>query len=248
MSGPARETQAAPDARAAPGPRNARAPRVDGRSRGEALVFVAAMTVLLLSYIWGWQGAFRWHFLVVAALYFGLGLWSHARWGESARELGVRLDNWRPALRNALVVAAPIIVVALAAGAAMGGWHFPLPPYRWNRALGAIAWGLFWGTAQQYGLLCFFYRRLLVVLGDEKRATIAAAALFALFHLPNPFLTTVTLLAGILSCRLYRKEPNLFVLGLFHALIAFSLYSALPRSITAGLRVGPGYLKLLQGR
>src|SRR4029453_4559674 len=216
-----------------------------GTRRGEALAFVAAMTALLLSYIWGWQGAFRLHFLVVSALYFGLGIWSHVRWGESAHELGLRLDNWRPALRNTAAVAAPLLFTALAAGAMLGSFHFA--PFTFSRALAAVAWGLFWGTSQQYGLVCFFYRRLFVVLGDEWRATIAAAGLFALFHLPNPFLTAVTLVAGTLSCWLYRKEPNLLILGIFHALIAFAVYNALPRWMTGGLRVGPGYLRLLQG-
>ena len=50
-----------------------------------------------------------------------------------------------------------------------------------------------------------------------------------------------TFVAGLASCTLYRREPNVFVLGIAHAAISFVLYGALPRTITHGLHVGPGY-------
>ena len=40
--------------------------------------------------------------------------------------------------------------------------------------------------------------------------------MFALFHLPNPFLTAVTLVAGILAGMLYRVVPNLWAIGAGH--------------------------------
>lgn len=213
---------------------------MDKSSRTTALLEVTAMAVLLLSYIWGWQGAFKGGAQLVTGAYFGIGLLSHVRRGESWRELGLRLDNLRSALRHVWVVVAIGVCVPLAIGAALGTLHFR----SWAESLESAPWMIAWGTAQQYGLLCFFYRRLLEVLGGPWAATAGAAAIFAGFHLPNPFLTAVTLAAGLVSCTLYRRAPNVFALGLAHATISFALFYALPYSVTHGLRVGPGYLAL----
>jgi hypothetical protein len=203
-----------------------------------ALVEVAAMVALVLSYIWGWQGLFRGDFLLVVALYFALGYLSHMRRGETARELGLRLDNCRTSARSASLLVAVGVCTPLAIGAALGTWHFPSS----TRSLANLPWMVAWGTAQQYGLLCFLYRRLLEILNGPRRATLGAAMIFAAFHAPNPLLLGVTLVAGVACCTLYRREPNVFVLGVAHAAISFVLYSALPYSVTHGLHVGPGYL------
>ena len=205
--------------------------------RTTALVEVTAMVALLLSYIWGWQGFLRGGFLLVTALYFAIGYLSHSRRGETARQLGLRFDNFWAATRNASLVVCVGLSVPLAVGAALGTWHF----HGWSRSLAGLPWGLAWGTAQQYGLLCFLYRRLLESLDSPQAATLGAAAIFAALHVPNPFLLGVTFVAGLVSCTLYRREPNVFVLGIAHAAISFVLYGALARSITHGLHVGPGY-------
>ncbi len=202
-----------------------------------AILEILAMTSLLLSYIWVWQGTFRGDFLLCVSLYFGIGLAGQVRRGESVADIGFRLDNWRPALRDALRVASLLIAASLAAGAALGSLCFPSPGKSAIMLLGGWAWG----TAQQYGLLCFYYRRLVELLPDERRATGAAAFLFALFHLPNPFLTPFTLMAGILCCWLYRREPNVPVLGAMHSVVSFVNLHALPASITFHHHVGPGF-------
>ena len=123
---------------------------VDNRAHSPALMEVAALTALLLSYIWGWQGAFPGHAQLVVLLYFGIGIAGHLRRGESARQIGVRLDNWRAALRITLPVVAVALFVPLAVGAAFDTWHFP----SWQRSLENLPWMIAWGTAQQYGLVC----------------------------------------------------------------------------------------------
>jgi hypothetical protein len=205
-------------------------------SRAAALVEILAMLVLVLSYIWVWQNLFTGDRLAVVFLYFALCHISHRRGRECARSLGLRLDNWRSAARQAWVPAAVAVGVPLEIGAALGSWHFE--PARLPIDL---PWHLVWGTAQQYGLLCFLYRRSLDVLASSRGAAVAAASTFAVFHLPNPLLVGVTLLGGFVSCTLYSRVPNVFVLGIAHASISLVLYSALPVSITHELRVGPGY-------
>jgi membrane protease YdiL (CAAX protease family) len=103
---------------------------------------------------------------------------------------------------------------------------------------------LTWATAQQYGLLCFFYRRFLDVFGGPVAATAGASVAFATMHAPNGFLVAVTLVAGVIACTLYRREANVLAIGIGHAAISYVLLCALPYSVTHGLRVGPGYLAL----
>jgi len=208
--------------------------------RAIALFEVSAMIALLLSYIWLWHGAFRGSFLVVLALYFGLGVTSHLLRRESARELGIRLDNVPRALRNAAIVFVPVIVLALLVGHVLDSWHFA----SWERTLVEAPWLVAWALAQQYGLLCFIYRRFGDVFGHLSSATASASVAFATFHLPNPFLVPVTLAAGVAACTLYRREPNVLVIGLAHAMISYVLLCSLPPGVTHGLRVGPGYFAL----
>lgn len=210
---------------------------VEGRWQAPPVMEVAALTALVLSYIWGWQRAFPGNAQLVVFLYFGIGIASHLRRGETAAQLGIRLDNWRASLRNVLPVVAVASFVPLALGAAFDTWHFP----SWQIAVAKLPWTIAWGTAQQYGLVCFLYRRLLEIVQGPWAATLCAAALFAIFHTPNLLLMAVTLVAGVASCTLYRREPNLFVLGCAHAAVSYFVSGALPLSVTHGMHVGPAY-------
>jgi membrane protease YdiL (CAAX protease family) len=217
---------------------------MQGRIRWIAAAEIAAMTSLILSYIWLWQRTFPGAFLLCAAGYFGIGILGHLLRGESLRHIGMRMDNWRPALRNASIFVLFAVSVALVVGVILDSWHFP----PWHRAAGSLPVTIVWATAQQYGLLCVFYRRLHDALGSVIGAVVCAALLFAVFHVPNGFLMAVTLAAGAAACVLYRYQPNLWVIGVAHALISFTLIYALPESVTAQLRVGPGYYYYLYMR
>jgi membrane protease YdiL (CAAX protease family) len=93
--------------------------------------------------------------------------------------------------------------------------------------------------------VCVFYRRFRELLPGDRLPVIAAGVLFGLFHLPNPFLTVVTATLGTLACWLYRREPNLFALGIWHGVTSFVLCHALPIWLTMQLRVGPQILPYL---
>jgi hypothetical protein len=205
-----------------------------------AFLEVSAMIAILLSYIWGWQRAFVGASQLVLVLYFGLALVSHLLRGESARQVGLRFDNLPRALRNAAVVVVPAVLLALAIGFALDGWHF----HSGSQTARGAPWLLAWATAQQYGLLGFFYRRFLEIFGGPLAATAGASVTFAAFHVPNGFLVAVTLAAGAAACTLYRREPNLLAIGAAHAMLSFFLFYSLPFDVTHGLRVGPGYLRL----
>lgn len=205
-----------------------------------ALVEVGTMVAVLLTYIWFWQGTFRGAALLILVLYFGIGLVSHLRRGESPREIGIRFDNFPRALLNVAFVVVPAAAATLAVGFALGSWHFR----GWAHPIIQVLWMLGWATAQQYGLLCFFYRRCRELSDEPWVATAGASAIFATMHAPNGFLVAVTLAAGAVACTLYRRAPNVLAIGIGHAAISYVLLCALPVSVTHGLRVGPGYLAL----
>jgi len=205
---------------------------------------IAAMSALLISYIWGWEGAFERDFTVCVILYFGIGLASHLRAGERPADLGIRIDTLGPAARDALVATIAIGLLLAGAGALLGSLNFP-PLALWPRALRD---GIVWGFMQQYGLLCVYYRRFCELLPRHRSAPLlAASGVFALLHLPNPFLTLATFGAGALSCWLYRRTPNLLVLGVMHGVVSFLIVHSLPDTITMGMRVGPGFLHFVPG-
>jgi hypothetical protein len=207
-----------------------------------AVVELSAMTAVMLSYIWIWRGSFPGDIWVCISLYLGIGVSSHVRRDESARDLGFRLDNLAPAFLQALKWIGPWIVLAFVVGMVLDSIHLTTSS-RWH-----LHWirRIVWGTLQQYGLLCFFYRRLDELLPGRWPATLAAAGAFALFHLPNPFLTLATLGAGVLSVWLYRRIPNVWVLGFFHGVLASALSRALPAHVTGGMRVGPGFWTFME--
>jgi membrane protease YdiL (CAAX protease family) len=207
-------------------------------SPSAAWIEVGAFVALLLSYIWIWSDAFPGAFFVVSMLYFTLGIASHRRCREGPRAIGLRRDNFGRAAVLALRLLAPVAGAGLIAGRWLGGWAFP-PPLQ---AVGAVAYAVVWGTLQEYGLVCVLYRRLRDVLPAPRAAMLAAALLFCLFHLPNPFLMAATLVMGLLACFIYEREPNLWVLGLAHGVVSFVLANALPGWLTFDWRVGPQIL------
>jgi membrane protease YdiL (CAAX protease family) len=207
------------------------------RWRSAAIIEIAALSVILLSYIWGWQHAFAGASQLIFVLYFGLILLSQFRRRESLREVGVRGDNLARAVRNAAVIVVPASALCVLIGWSLDSLHFPTASHTGVLAL----WLIVWGTAQQFGLSCFFYRRFREIFANTWAATAGASLMFAVFHVPNGFLVAVTLAAGVAACRLYEREPNLFALGLAHAMISLIVLYSLPYGVTHGLRVGPGY-------
>ncbi len=209
--------------------------------RAGAVAEIATLVVLLLSYIWIWNGAFPGHIAVVLVLYFGIGIQGHLRRGETPHDIGVRLDNFRRAFRFVATWVGPVAVLVVLTGLLLRSWRFP--PLL--EGVGSVAFGVLWGGAQQYGLTCILYRRLREVLPGRVAPILAGGVLFGLFHLPNPFLAMATLLLGSLACWLYGREPNLLALGIWHGLTSFAMFYALPNWLTIDMRVGPQILPYL---
>jgi membrane protease YdiL (CAAX protease family) len=193
--------------------------------------FTTGILAVILSYTWGLEPHLPHAFVVVpGAIVLVLGF-VHARrtkeWGFAGNAL------WR-GLRAATLFTAPIVLAILLAGAAKGTLHDP------GDHLVALAGLLVWGGAQQWILQT-------VVLREAQQATsrrigiFVAAVLFALVHLPNPFLAVMTLLGSLGWCAIYDRHPNVIPLAISHAIGTLAILYAFDDAVTGGLRIGQAY-------
>jgi membrane protease YdiL (CAAX protease family) len=156
----------------------------------------------------------------------------------SARELGLT----PPSIRSVATIvgwAAVLAMVILVGGWMAGTWdprHPTWPPLQ-NPDLYAI-----WALLQQFMLQVFFYVRLESVLRNSRLAVVGTALLFAIAHIPNPFLMVATLAGGLFFCEFFRRYRNLWPLAAAHALLGYALAESLSMVLMRHMRVGIGYI------
>jgi membrane protease YdiL (CAAX protease family) len=102
-------------------------------------------------------------------------------------------------------------------------------------------WLFLWGLLQQYPLQGFINRRAQMVWGRGAGSILFVASVFALLHLPNPWLTAATFCGGLLWAWQYQRAPNLFAAAFSHSLMTVVLVTTVPYSALGGMRVGYGY-------
>ena len=162
---------------------------------------------------------------------------SHRAWGETPRLLGWRWDNFREAAR---LLALPMLLLAallLVVGWFLGSARAPRVP-DWR----ILIWLPLWGFMQQYILQAFVNRRAQAAFGRGWPSILATAAVFGLLHLPNPWLSLATFIAGLLWATVYQRAPNLLALALSHAIMTSALAVTAPPALLGGFRVGIRYL------
>ncbi len=184
-----------------------------------------------------------------AVLAIALMVNSHRVRGETLRELGFTTNHFIRALRL-LVLPTLLACVAFAAiGYVTTSFH--RSTHFWSTLLILPLWG----TIQQYILQGFIYRRVRSLIVDECSqagqsdqsgqrvylAIILTAAIFALVHLPNPTLTGLTFVAGLIWTWVYERAPNLFAIGLSHAMMSQILMISLPPWLLESMSVGYKY-------
>jgi membrane protease YdiL (CAAX protease family) len=176
---------------------------------------------------------------VPVACAFALILYSHRLRGETLRELGWRTDNFLRAVGLLLLpmIACTLVLVLLGWLWFGGSFSFGKRRAGWSIS-GFPVWGLAWGLLQQYVLQAFINRRAQLVFGRGARSIIVVATVFALLHLPNPWLTGATFLGGLIWAAVYQRAPNLYALALSHAFLTWVLISTLPPNALRSLRVG----------
>jgi len=197
-----------------------------------SMVFTFAILAVVLSYTWFFQPRWPSSFVAVpVAVVLMLGAWKAALTGES----GVKPGALIPAFRATTIFTIVIAVILAAAGAVRGTWH-DRPTF-----FGNILALIVWGGGQQWILQTVFLR-------EAQRATspragiVVAAALFAALHLPNPWLTMLTLAGAIGWCAIYDRRPNIIPLALSHAVATLIILYAFDAASMGRLRVGLAYL------
>jgi membrane protease YdiL (CAAX protease family) len=168
--------------------------------------------------------------VLVAILLFGSSLFHR----DSRTRLGLRLDTFWAAFARVLPISLLVAGVSLVAGYYLGTID---PP---DNLVLELAYYFGWALAQQYALQAVILLRL-EDGGLRGSSPLAAATLFALVHAPNPGLTILTFLGGLLWCSTFRRYPNLFAVSLSHAVVAVVVASTLPDEVTGSYRIGPAY-------
>lgn len=172
---------------------------------------------------------------VPVLLALGFMLFSHRERGETFQDIGFRTDNFFAACRL-LLLPTVIAVVAIVAVAWFTRHSVFAAPWR-NRLLLLPVWALF----QQYVLNGFINRRTQLALGLGMKSMLLTAAIFSLFHFPNPLLAILTFVGGVVWATVYQRQPNLLALALSHALVSLTLALNVSDSLLNNLRVGFKY-------
>lgn len=166
---------------------------------------------------------------------------SHLLRGETLRDLGFRFDNFLQAVKLLLLPMLLAAGFALLAGWWLGEgvnflrWHADRP------ILGQLLLGFGWGLVQQYVLQSFINRRAQVIWGPGWFSILLVAVIFAGLHLPNPWLTVITFVGGLVWATVYQRAPNIFALAVSHSVMTWILVSTLPASALNHLRIGFKY-------
>jgi membrane protease YdiL (CAAX protease family) len=154
---------------------------------------------------------------------------------RSAKELGLGLRGLRQS--SWLLLAALALAAILMAVLRGEGSQFALqrPIQLWR------VWGYsFWALEQEFILNSFLFLNLERLAG-ARRAVVLSAVVFAIAHIPNPLLTVLTLLAGLVFCAVFARHRNIWPLAAAHALLGIAVAVSAPDRVTHHMRVGLGY-------
>lgn len=205
------------------------------RSRHRAAADLVLGYGLIIATIWAPRPQQQWIYLAATA-WIVYSTWrSFPGWNA----LGFRIGGF---WRSAWVIGAGVALVAAAVTAAiqLHTLRHPITGRGWIMAFGGYA---VWSFAQQFLLQSYFLYRFRQLLSSDAKAAVAAAGIFAAAHLPNPILTPVTLLWGLVACFVFLRHRNIYPLAITHAMLGICLAVTVPGPVIHNMRVGLGYVR-----
>jgi CAAX prenyl protease-like protein len=196
--------------------------------------FTPPIVALILTYTWVLAPRTpRWTSAMVTLVVLGLCAWR----AVLTREWGLRRSAFWPALVRTAAFTAAVAIVLCVAGSSRGSVHPREDPWR------DLAFLVPWAAGQQFALHTVLLREAQATTSRGKGIAVGAAV-FGVLHLPNPFLTVVTVVAALFWCWIYDRHPNLLPLALSHALCTLAILLCLDPALTGRLRIGYAYLQL----
>jgi hypothetical protein len=205
-----------------------------GKSDWLALLQVGTGYALIMGTIWTVKTTQRWFFWISAAWFL---VWALITAWKTLRR-GVKLPSAKIA---GLVVLAGAMVAGsfVALAATLGTLHGLFG--RKDPLLHAGSY-MVWAIIQQIIQQTFFLTRFEQLTQSGLRASLIAASLFGVAHLPNPVLAPVTLAGGWLMSELYLRYRTVLPLGIAHGMVGMAIAVSVPDHIQHHMRVGLSYL------
>ena len=205
------------------------------RGKRLALLELALAYGLIVATVWTPRPAQSWLWWASALWIVVSTWWSFPGWQAMGfRRGGFVASLWLVVLAATLSAIATVIAIRL---------HTLRIPHSFKGWV--LAWGgyIVWSFAQQFLLQGYFLFRMLRLTPRREWAAIIAAIIFSAAHLPNPVLTAVTLVWGVVACFVFLRCRNVYTLMLTHAILGVSLAITVPGPIIHNMRVGLGYLR-----
>ena len=203
--------------------------------RGRPLLELAVGYGLILVTIWTPRPYQRWLYAVAVAWIMLTSIPAFPGWSAAGFRRGGFFDSlW--VVFAAAIVSAGAIMVAIH----LGTLRHPISTRSWVMTFGGYT---VWSFVQQFLLQGYFLFRLLRLLPRREWAALAAAGMFAVAHLPNPILTPVTFVWGLVACFVFLRCRNVFPLAIAHAMLGITVAITIPGPVVRNMRVGLGYLR-----
>ncbi|RXH57788.1 CPBP family intramembrane glutamic endopeptidase [Granulicella sibirica] len=211
---------------------------LDEQGRRRALIEVGVGYLLILAVLWTprpWQRYLYWLPVLWIAGTTALSF-------DNVAALGLRTANL---LRSFWIagVAACLSAITVAVAAHLHTLHAQASVVWFAKSYIGYA---IWAFVQQFLMMDFFLPRFLRLSTRPAYAVLTAAGVFALAHLPNPVLTVLTLVWGLVGCWHFLRYRNLYPLALSHAILGITIAVCVPGYVTHNMRVGLGYLRYRQ--
>jgi hypothetical protein len=195
------------------------------------LVAIAIGYTLIIVTLWSPQAAQRRLFWLDAAFFFCAAVM--AFWKKPFQPPPLEFTLLAVGLGSAIAGAVMLVGAELGTLHGLFGTRQPL-----LHAGMYIAWTI----VQQWIQQAFFFVRLERLLHRGMLASLTAAAMFGLAHLPNPVLAPLTFFGGWLLSELYRRYRSVLPLGIAQGLVGLAVAVTVPDHINHHMRVGLGYL------